>query len=77
MTYEEAKEVVVELCDQKIIALNNRIKEANRNVKDLQGSLKVKEKIVAIFEQDLSVWEHQKSHTLLLQETEARKCTKQ
>lgn len=68
MKYEEAKKIVVELCDQKIIELDNKIKDWKREIASRKERLIYAENALNEVEKDCSVWQHSKTHALLLRD---------
>lgn len=70
MKLEEAKKIVIELCDCKIVELQNKIKDCRRTIKDKRESLALNERILFAFEKDMAIWEHSRVHSLLLRDKE-------
>ena len=68
MKLEEAKKIVVELCDCKIVELENRIKDCRVEIKSKRVSLTLSEKMLFEFEKDKAIWEHSRVHHLLLKD---------
>ena len=68
MKLEEAKKIVIQLCDRQIVELENKIKDCRSAIKIKRESLLLNEKMLLAFEKDKAIWEHSRVHHLLLKD---------